>query len=50
MTSLEFYYFVFDYVAPAGLALVVVLLVYVEVTEALRAHRRAKREREQQIH
>lgn len=50
MTALEFLDIFTYYVAPVTLTIMLVLLVYIEVTEALITHRRAKREREQQIH
>jgi hypothetical protein len=47
---MEFAFFVSDYVSPVAVTIMFVLMVYIFVTEALTARRRAKREREQQIH
>lgn len=50
MTAMQIFDFLaFDF-APVGLAFVVILMIYLVVTEARTAHRRAKREREQQVH
>lgn len=50
MTPLEILDIFTYYVGPVALTIMFVLLIYTGVTEALITHRRAKREREQQIH
>jgi len=50
MTAMRFADLVMDYIMPAGLTFIVVYMIYLFVSEEIKAHRRAKREREQQVH
>ncbi len=50
MTAMRFANFVMEYVMPAGLTFMFVYMIYLFVSEEIKAHRRAKREREQQVH